>query len=129
MRPLQGSRRPARGVGCGHSMRDRPLGDGVAMKTERASNLGDGQALAIPAVADPGEPLVVDHDCLGGQSGGVGGPCAGYGTSIIRELIPFELGVAVELSIVPEGTRCRLEIPGEWTSKDGWKADGDRVSD
>jgi PAS domain S-box-containing protein len=42
---------------------------------------------------------------------------SGYGTSIIRELIPFELGGAVELSFAPSGTRCRLEIPGEWTSR------------
>ena len=42
---------------------------------------------------------------------------SGYGTSIIRELIPFELGGAVELSFAPEGTRCRLEIPGEWISR------------
>jgi PAS domain S-box-containing protein len=39
---------------------------------------------------------------------------SGYGTSVIRELIPFELGGAVELSFAPDGTRCRLEIPGEW---------------
>jgi PAS domain S-box-containing protein len=43
---------------------------------------------------------------------------SGYGTSIIRELIPFELGGAVEFSFAPEGTRCRLEIPGEWAGKD-----------
>ena len=42
---------------------------------------------------------------------------SGYGTSIIRELIPFEFGGAVELSIATEGTRCRLEIPGEWASR------------
>ena len=42
---------------------------------------------------------------------------SGYGTSIIRELIPFELGGAVELSFAAEGTRCRLEIPAEWVSK------------
>jgi len=42
---------------------------------------------------------------------------SGYGTSIIRELIPFELGGAVELSFAPHGTRCRLEIPGEWASR------------
>jgi PAS domain S-box-containing protein len=40
-----------------------------------------------------------------------------YGTSIIRELIPFELGGAVDLAFVPEGTRCRLEIPGDWVSR------------
>jgi hypothetical protein len=43
---------------------------------------------------------------------------SGYGMSIIRELIPFELGGAVELSFATEGTRCRLEIPGEWASID-----------
>jgi PAS domain S-box-containing protein len=41
---------------------------------------------------------------------------SGYGTSIIRELIPFEIGGAVELSFAPNGTSCRLEIPGEWVS-------------
>jgi PAS domain S-box-containing protein len=40
----------------------------------------------------------------------------GYGTSIIRELIPFELGGAAELSFGLGGTRCRLQIPGEWVS-------------
>src|SRR5262245_38687829 len=45
------------------------------MKTERASDLGDGQALTIPAVADPGERLVVDHGRLRGQGGTAGGPC------------------------------------------------------
>ena len=40
-----------------------------------------------------------------------------YGSSIIRDLIPFELGGAVELSFAPDGTRCRLEIPGEWVNR------------
>src|SRR5262249_17018425 len=34
-----------------------------------------------------------------------------YGTTIIRELIPFELGGAVELSFATEGAKCRIEIP------------------
>jgi len=42
---------------------------------------------------------------------------SGYGTSIIRELIPFELGGAVELSFGSDGTKCRLEIPGEWANR------------
>jgi PAS domain S-box-containing protein len=42
---------------------------------------------------------------------------SGYGTSIIRELIPFELGGAVELSFAASGTSCRLEIPGGWASR------------
>ena len=62
-----------------------------------------------------------------------GGPavCApsrsGYGTSIIRELIPFELGGAVELSFAAEGIKCRLEIPGEWASKGRRKAERSAV--
>jgi two-component sensor histidine kinase len=54
---------------------------------------------------------------------------SGYGTSIIRELIPFELGGAVDLSFAPEGARCRLEIPGEWASKDRRRTVENGVSD
>jgi PAS domain S-box-containing protein len=42
---------------------------------------------------------------------------SGYGTSIIRELIPFELGGKVELDFASEGIRCRLEIPADWVSR------------
>jgi hypothetical protein len=44
---------------------------------------------------------------------------SGYGTSIIRDLIPFELGGSVELDLDAEGIRCRLEIPANWISEDG----------
>jgi PAS domain S-box-containing protein len=37
----------------------------------------------------------------------------GYGTSLIREMIPHELGGAVELAFVAEGVRCRIEVPLE----------------
>jgi PAS domain S-box-containing protein len=37
-----------------------------------------------------------------------------YGTSIIRHLIPYELGGAVDLDYAPEGVRCKLEIPARW---------------
>src|SRR5262245_52408229 len=43
-------------------------------------------------------------------------PRTGYGTSIIRELIPFELGGTVDLTFACDGLRCRFEIPAEWTS-------------
>ena len=75
------------------------------------------------------------HDRLVIEWQEVGGPQVlapsqfGYGTTIIRELIPFELGGAVELSFATEGTRCRLEIPGEWASKDRRTAEENRVSD
>jgi len=38
----------------------------------------------------------------------------GYGTSVIKELIPYELGGAVDLVFAPEGVKCRLEIPQKW---------------
>ena len=41
---------------------------------------------------------------------------SGFGTSVIRDLIPYELGGAVEYELAHEGCRCRLEIPGEWLS-------------
>jgi PAS domain S-box-containing protein len=35
----------------------------------------------------------------------------GYGTGVIRDLIPYEFGGKGDLSFAPEGVRCRLEIP------------------
>ncbi len=43
-------------------------------------------------------------------------PRAGYGTSIIRDLIPYEFGGTVDLELAPAGARCRLEIPMAWVS-------------
>jgi PAS domain S-box-containing protein len=51
-----------------------------------------------------------------------GGPPAaassspGYGTSVIRDLIPYELSGTVNYELSPDGVRCRLEIPAEWLS-------------
>jgi PAS domain S-box-containing protein len=42
-----------------------------------------------------------------------------YGTSTIRDLIPYELGGTVDLALAPEGVRCRLEIPADWLGNDG----------
>ena len=39
---------------------------------------------------------------------------SGYGTSVIRDLIPYELGGAVHYELAREGARCRLEIPAKW---------------
>ena len=38
----------------------------------------------------------------------------GYGSSVIRDLIPYELGGTVELVHSREGVRCNLEIPAHW---------------
>jgi two-component sensor histidine kinase len=61
------------------------------------------------------EQLLVDWQEVGGPTIGAP-PRAGYGTSVIRELIPFELGGAVDLAFARDGVRCRLEIPAEWLS-------------
>ena len=37
-----------------------------------------------------------------------------YGTSTIRDLIPYEFGGTVDLVLAPEGVKCRLELPAEW---------------
>jgi PAS domain S-box-containing protein len=37
----------------------------------------------------------------------------GYGTSLIRDLIPHELGGTVDLMFVSDGVRCTIEIPLE----------------
>jgi len=34
----------------------------------------------------------------------------GYGTSVIRDLIPYELGGSVELDFPPTGVCCRIEF-------------------
>jgi PAS domain S-box-containing protein len=50
----------------------------------------------------------------------VGGPTLkapnkpGYGTSVIRDLVPYELGGSVDLVLTAEGVRCRLDIPAKW---------------
>jgi PAS domain S-box-containing protein len=41
---------------------------------------------------------------------------SGFGSSVIRELIPYELGGTAALMHLPEGVRCRLEIPAHWLS-------------
>jgi two-component sensor histidine kinase len=51
------------------------------------------------------------------ESGGppvAAGVRAGYGTSVIRDLIPYELDGTVDLDLAPEGVRCRLRIPARW---------------
>jgi two-component sensor histidine kinase len=37
----------------------------------------------------------------------------GYGTSVIRDLIPYELGGSVELDFATDGVRCAIEISVE----------------
>jgi two-component sensor histidine kinase len=43
---------------------------------------------------------------------------SGYGTGVIRDLIPYEFEGTVDVSFAPEGVRCRLEIPFDRASGD-----------
>ena len=38
---------------------------------------------------------------------------SGYGTSVICELIPYELGGTVDINYVTDGVQCRIEFPLE----------------
>jgi two-component sensor histidine kinase/integral membrane sensor domain MASE1 len=64
------------------------------------------------------ETLVINWEEIGGPPVQVPSH-SGYGTSTIRELIPFELGGAVELVFAPHGARCRVDIPADWISRGG----------
>ena len=43
----------------------------------------------------------------------------GYGISVVRELIPFELGGTADLDFATNGFHCRMEIPADWVRKAG----------
>jgi two-component sensor histidine kinase len=47
---------------------------------------------------------------LGGPPVAVGAK-SGYGTRLIRELVPHELGGTVDLEFATEGVSCRIEFP------------------
>ncbi len=57
----------------------------------------------------PGVKLVFEWRELGGPPV-AGSVESGYGTSLIRDLIPYELGGTVDLAFKPEGVTCRIEI-------------------
>ena len=41
---------------------------------------------------------------------------SGFGTSVVRELVPYELSGTADLMHLPEGVCCKLEIPAHWLS-------------
>ena len=78
------------------------------------------------ALSTPSGSVSLDWDQMPGADGTprllmtwreTGGPPiaapsrSGYGTSLIRDLIPHELGGKVELEMAPTGVTCRIEIP------------------
>jgi two-component sensor histidine kinase len=66
----------------------------------------------------PRSDLVFEWQEIGGPP--VSAPDnSGYGTSTIRDLIPYEFGGTVDLVFAPEGVRCRLELPPDWLTNAG----------
>ena len=70
-----------------------------------------------------------DWELNGGSSSGLvlewretGGPPVvtprtyGYGSTVIRDLIPYELGGTVDFVLAPDGVSCKLAIPAKWLS-------------
>jgi hypothetical protein len=57
--------------------------------------------------------LAIEWQEFGGCQAGLPS-LPGYGTSIIREVIPFELGGTVDLFVAPDGRRCRWKFPVTW---------------
>ena len=80
------------------------LSDGrgrIAIRWRRQSNGGSGGKLVLEWRETGGPPVAAPN-------------ATGYGTTVIRELIPFELGGAVDYELAREGARCRLVIPAKW---------------
>jgi PAS domain S-box-containing protein len=85
-------------------------------------------ALKYGALSNPNGRLSVNWRPSGDAAGFLviewretGGPLAvtpaqsGYGTNLIRELIPHEVGGTVDLVFAPEGVSCTIRIPVEST--------------
>jgi two-component sensor histidine kinase len=59
---------------------------------------------------DTGAKLVFEWREVGGPPVAANPP-SGYGTSLIRDLIPHELGGTVHLAFAPDGVSCKIGIP------------------
>jgi len=83
-------------------------------------------AVKYGALSSPNGHVAVNWHQLAGEANRVkiewresGGPPVvkpvktGYGTSLIREMIPHELGGAVDLAFVTEGVCCQIDVPLE----------------
>jgi len=85
-------------------------------------------AVKYGSLSTPNGKVSVNWERRGGADGAMcvvivwretGGPStkapshSSYGTNLIRNLIPHELGGAVDLVFAPEGLRCDFEIPLE----------------
>ena len=60
-------------------------------------------------------PIAIEWQETGGPAVQAPATC-GYGTEVIRDVIPYELRGRVDLTFPTDGLCCRLEIPAEWLS-------------
>lgn len=65
--------------------------------------------------SDPGGGLLLDWLETNGPPVAPG-VRMGYGTSVIRDLIPYELGGSADLRLASDGVHCQLKIPAKWLS-------------
>ena len=75
----------------------------VSVRWRMQSNGGSGSKLVLEWWETGGPPVAAPN-------------AAGYGMSVIRDLIPFELGGAVDYVLARDGVHCSLEIPSKWLS-------------
>jgi PAS domain S-box-containing protein len=79
---------------------------------------GQGRVLArwwLSSLGLTGGNLLIEWKETGGPP--VVAPTAsGFGTSVIRDLIPYELGGVVHYEFASDGVCCKLEIPTRWLS-------------
>jgi PAS domain S-box-containing protein len=73
----------------------------LTVRWRRQANDGSGRKLVLEWRETGGPPLAAPN-------------APGFGTSVIRDLIPYELGGAVDYELAREGARCMLEIPAKW---------------
>jgi PAS domain S-box-containing protein len=78
-------------------------GGRVSVRWALAPANGSGAALALEWVESGGPDVAAEVR-------------PGYGTSVIRDLVPYELGGKVDLKLVRDGVRCRLQVPARWLS-------------
>jgi two-component sensor histidine kinase len=71
------------------------------------------------------EPLTIDWKEIGGPPVDARRK-ANYGSSVITDLVPYELRGTADLVFAAEGVRCRLSVPTEWV-RTGRQAGVDRV--
>jgi len=59
------------------------------------------------------EELTIDWQEVGGPVVSGDGKSS-YGSSVITDLVPYELGGTANLNFAEQGVRCRLTVPAEW---------------